>query len=361
MIISSFRRSILVLAPLLVLLQQGGAAAAPETATRLGDLDLDLEVSLVREGAGAKAYYAAVDGSTLEVDEVTVQAGTRIGELLRSRSIKPNGDALSVVYLLNPGVRDVGELAAGTSLMVPALAGDRTAPGELVQLSLEPQAKRRLKSMSPQIAGLAAELRGLPGEGVGAPGERDAVLAALDQVMSYLGKVNVVLEEGAAPFSPELLDQSIDGAEIVRSILDRAVQAGGRLGASEQQAVIDVARDMSLKARNFNVLLRSRPPSTRWRDVRVVVAVVQPPRQAPVPGLRVFYAPQALVDEPSAVRSFPELSPQVAKRLIEADYVFWAASPGSSEPVTERVREEIRRNPLDHDGEIKLQLSVLAR
>lgn len=352
--VSSFRRAILCLLPLLCLVQEGGVAAAPETTALLGGLDLT--VSVVQEDLGTVPCPAAGAESALETDTVTVDAGTNIGDLLRSRFIQPNGDALSVVYLLNPELRSIEGLEVGTSLVVPALSGDQAAPGALVQLSLVPQTKRELKMAAREIAASVSQVRELPMERVGKPGERAGVLAVLDEIVSYLGEVNSLVERGDVPLSPEMLDQSVDGALVVRGVLDQALRPGGRLGVAERQALIGVARDMNLKARNLDTIRGPGKSPRRWRDVQVVVAVVQLPGQAPVPGLRVFYAPEVLMDEPFAIRSFPELSPQVAKRLIEADYVFWAAPPGSSRPVTERLTQQIRRNP---DDEIKLQLSVL--
>ena len=331
-----------------------GVAAAPEETAPLGDLDFAL--SVMHEGPGADPHPPALPGSALKTDTVTVQAGTKIGDLLRSRSIAPNGDALSAVYLLNPEVRSLDPLEAGTSLVVPSIASDRAFPGALVRLSLVPQTKRELETAAGAIGPLVSQLRELPAERVGQPPEREEVLAALDEVVLYLDEVNSLVDKGDAPLSPEMLAQSLAGATLVREILDQTLGPGGQLSVAERQVLLGVARDMNLKARNFAGTRGQGVSSMRWRDVRVVVAVVQLPGQSPAPGLRVFYAPEALKDRPSAARSFPASSPQAAKRLIEADYVFWAAQPGSSQPVTERLTKQVRRNQQD---EIQLRISVL--
>jgi hypothetical protein len=369
------RRSILFLLPLLGFLQ-GGAAAAPETEAPLEGLDFTLSVvSEVRpesqrvephaweDRAGSNYAMARpgpdvrLDKSVLKTDTVTVQAGTRVENLLRSRAIVPDGDALSAIYLLNPEVRNVNDLKAGTRLVVPALAPGKVAAGARVQLVLIPGTKRDIEQLTGVLDGLVPQLAQLPAERVGTPAERQEVSKALEDVQGYLKQVNTFVTEGDMPLSPEMLGQFLDGARLVREVLDKALRPDGRWTGEDRQAIARIAEDMKLKAMNFDELRNpAGPAAMRWRDVRVVVSVVQVPGQKPVSDLRVFYAPEALVSKPFAVRSFPGLSPQVAKRLLEADYVFWGAPPGSSsQPVTDQVREEIRRR---HGDEIRIQVTV---
>ncbi len=360
--VTSFRRPLLLVA--LCALLPGGAAAAAETRAPLADLDVALHVVRPAPAAGqgaaddpaAKESVAVLDRSALGVDTVTVEAGSRIADLLRSRAIEPDGEALSAVYLLNPDLRDVDQLAPGARLVLPAVARETVGPGARVQLSLLPAAKRDLATHTRAIATLAAQLDALPDERVGPPAERQEVAKALGTVRGFLDDLAVLVEERQMPLSPELLTQALAGARLVHESLDRVARPDGRWSAADRQALLGVAADMDLKAGSLDEIRGPGKSPMRWRDVEVKVAVVQLPGQRPVSDLRVFYAPEALVGEPFAVGSFPGLSPQVAKRLIEADYVFWAAPPGSSRPVTEQLRQKVRRNP---EGEIQIEIAVL--
>jgi hypothetical protein len=292
----------------------------------------------------------------LETDTVAVQPKAKVGELLRSRSIIPDGDALTMVYLLNPDVRNVDVLESGTALVLPMVPPNKIAPGTQVELSLVPETKRQLNRTAREIDSLAVRFDEISAERAGTPDERKKLAEALEKVRGYLGDLNTLVQEKKMPLSPEMLTQSLDGARLVRETLDRTLRPDGQWSAEDRQTIAEVAGDMALKARNFDEIRGPGKSPVRWRDVRVVVAVVQLPGQKPVSDLRVFYAPQALVKKPFAVHPFPGFSPQVAARLIEADYVFWASSPGNSRPVTELLPQPIRRNPKD---EIQIQIAVL--
>jgi hypothetical protein len=338
MTVTHFRRSAFLLLPLLGLLP-GGAAAAPGTGGPLGDLDFALHS--VGRDPGASAKARTLDRSVLTTETVTVESGYKIKDLLQARSIDPDGEALSAVYVLNPEVEDVDALAPGTRLVLPAVPREKADPGSRVQLVLLPDTKRDLQATARAIDGLAAE--------------RKEISEALSSIRGYLEDLNVHIEDKDVPLSPEMLLQSLDGARFVREILEKSPD--GSLSAEDRQALVRVSQDVALKAGNLNEIKGPGKSPRRWRDVQVVVSVVQLPGQKPVSDLRVFYAPAALVGQASAARPFPGFSPQVAKRLIEADYVFWAVPPGGTRPVTEQLPQQVRRKAGD---EIQIQIAVQA-
>lgn len=343
----SLRRSLLFLLPLAGFLL--GAAAAPEKRPPLGDLDFTLHV--VRREPGAKSARAAavtMDKSVLKTETITVGRGSKVEDLLRSRAIDPDGESLSAVYLLNPDLRDVHAMTPGSRLVLPAIPRKEIGSKALVQMTLVPEIKRDLES--------ATRIIEAPAQLAGTPAELKETTAALRTIRSYLGDLLALVEAREMPVSPEMLRQSLDGARVVREVLERVSRSDGRWSAADRQALVRVSQDMALKAQSLAEIRGPGRSPMRWRDVQVVVAVVQLPGQKPVSDLRVFYAPEALLDKPFAARPFPGLSPQVAKRLIEADYVFWAALPGSSRPVTEQLRQKVRQA---QGGEIKLALAAL--
>ena len=114
-----------VLPALLSLFTFSSLAAAEDKPLPAG---LDLETSLVTPAGEASPAPPLVT--------TTVRAeGEPIEELLRGQRIRPGGDALALVYLLNPGLASVDPLPPGTSLVLPAVPAAEAArmpPGALV-------------------------------------------------------------------------------------------------------------------------------------------------------------------------------------------------------------------------------------
>lgn len=279
--------------------------------------------------------------SSLSGETLTVRAGDRIEDLLRARRIEPDGDALGAVYLMNQDLRNVSELEPGTRLNLPRFAGE-LRPAERVRLELVPETRADLRATTRALETLALRLPEVPAERLGAPDEREEVVGAVDEILGYLGELHRRIEGGEMPISPELLAQSLAGARAAGEALEPVLKPGGALGARERRLLVGVSEDLNLKSRNFDMLDAQGVPM-RWRDVRVVVQVVRTPGLDPVPGLRIFYVQEALADVPEAFRPFPGLSPDAAKRLIEADYVFWAAEAGDPRPRTDRLKQAVRQ------------------
>jgi hypothetical protein len=106
--------------------------------------------------------------------------------------------------------------------------------------------------------------------------------------------------------------------------------------------IAGVSEDLNLKARSFDEI-RGGGGAVRWRDVDVVVNVRRRSDRSQVSGLRVFYVNQRFKDRPDWVRPFPGMGSQVREKLLEGDYLVWAAEPGKSVPATEKIAVQVRK------------------
>ena len=83
---------------------------------------LDVEALLVAP-SGAASPAPPLVTTTVAVE------GEPIEELLRSQRIRPGGDALALVYLLNPGLGSVDPLPSGQTLVLRAALASYTCRG----------------------------------------------------------------------------------------------------------------------------------------------------------------------------------------------------------------------------------------
>lgn len=274
--------------------------------------------------------------SGFTAEQVTVQKGDTLGSLLRAHRIDPDGNALAAVFVLNPELESVASLRPGTRLSLPV-----APPGPPVHLSLATEIKEDLIAAAESLNDLAEKLSTLPTTRLGTPDQREDVIGALDEIRGYLDELNRLAQENRVPLDPELLRQSLVEARLTEATLGTPIRAGKGLTEADRRTIRGISDDLNLKAVNFDEIRKSRGMA-RWRDVRVVVHLSRASDRAPVSNLRVYYANQHFKDQPEA-RPFPGMSGQVEGRLLEGDYVLWAAEVGKTLPVTEKVAVKIRK------------------
>lgn len=313
---------------------------------------IDLEASLV-----------APSGETTPVPPLvttTITAeGEPIEELLRDRRIRPGGDALTLVYLLNPGLRSVDPLPAGATLVLPAVPAAEAARmplGALVRLSVAPKIRRELLASDSSLGPIVERVNLLPPARFEGPDEKEEVVGALDEIRGFLELLNLGITDGKLPLHPEVLRQSLAEARLVKTVLEDFVKAGKPLATADRETIVQISDDMNLKARSFDEMRRGGDRPRRWRDARVVVRVKGKEDGAPMSGLRVYYVPHALAGRREEVRQLGGTASEVAAWLPEADYLVWAAVEGRSKPLSPRIRVDVRRQ--EGEKEIVVDLPV---
>lgn len=282
----------------------------------------------------------------LVVETVTTD-GEPIEELLRARCIQPGGDALALIYLLNPDLTQVDPLPKGTALTLPLISARDAGPlppGALVRLNVAPAAKRELLASDLSLAPIVERVNLLPAARFEGPDEKEEVIGALDEIRGFLELLNLGITEGKLPLHPEVLQQSLAEARLVKSTLEAFAKSGKPLSAADRETIVQISEDMNLKARSFDEMRRGGDRPRRWRDARVVVRMKGEQDGAPVSGLRIFYVPRALAGQSKEVRQFSGLGSEASARLPEASYLVWAAPEGkAAAPLSRKVRVDVRR------------------
>lgn len=317
-----------------------------------------LPAGLEIEATLATSSGERMPASMLVLETVKAE-GEPIEELLRARRIQPGGDALALIYFLNPGLTQVDPLPSGAALVLPGLSAAEATqmpPGALVRVSVAPAAKRELLASDLALGPVVEKVNLLPAARFEGPDEKEEVIGALDEIRGFLELLNLGITDGKLPLHPEVLQQSLAEARLVKSTLEAFVKSGKSLSAPDRETIVQISEDMNLKARSFDEMRRGGDRPRRWRDARVVVRLKGEKDGAPVSGLRIHYVPSALAGQTKEVRQFAGLGPEASARLPEASYLVWAAAEGKATPLSPKVRVEVRRQ--DGDKEVVVDLPV---
>ena len=329
-----------------ILLLPGPLAAADEKPL---PADLGLDPVLISEGYVAAPLLVAV---------AVTAGGEPIEELLREQHIQPDGDALAVVYRLNPDLASLDKLPPGRTLTLPAMEGgaDGMAPGAFVRVRLAPVVKRELLAIDSSLGPIVERVNLLPVARFEGADEKEDVVGGLDEIRGFLALLNTGITGGKLPLPPEVLHQTLAETRLVKAVLEAFVKSGKPLPAADRERIVQISEEMNLRAGSFDEMRRGgdRPP--RWRDARVVVRLKGKEDGAPVSGLRVYYVPRVLSDRPEEVRRFDGLGPEVAARLPEASYLVWAGVEGNPKPLSPQARVDVRRQ--EKGKEVVVELPV---
>jgi hypothetical protein len=318
------------------LLWLSGLAAAPPAkgpgAERLQDVDLKI---------------AGKAGERIQTVRVTADAS--IDHLLRRSGVVPDGDALTITYLLNPGIQSLSSLPAGSQLFLPAYPGSLSPSGSDLppqHLLVETRTKAELREVQQSLETLIPRVSNLPAKRFTAPEEQAKAMARLGSVRDYLADLNQTARANQLPLQPSLLRESLAEARSIESELQSALRAPGPWPASLQGKITEVTDDFAIRALSFDEVRHGEEVPKRWRGALVVVHVFRPGHH-PIDSLRVYYAPRALVDRPQFTSPFGQVAAEVSQWLGEGNYLMWAGRAGDPAPVTKRLFVPVR---LAQDG-----------
>jgi hypothetical protein len=318
------------------LLSLSGLATAPPAsgpgAERLQDVDLKI---------------AGKAGERIQTVRVTADAS--IDQLLRRGGVVPDGAALTITYLLNPGIQSLGSLPAGSQLFLPVYPGSLSPSGSDLppqHLLVESRTKAELREVQQSLETLIPRVSSFPAERFAAPEEQARMMALLGSIREYLADLNQTARANQLPLHPSLLRESLAEARGIESELQSALRAPGPWPASLQEKIAEVTDDFAIRALSFDEVRQGEEVPKRWRGALVVVHIFRQGRH-PVDSLRVYYAPRALVDRPQFTFPFGQVAAEVSQWLGEGNYLIWAGRAGDPSPVTKRLFVPVR---LAQDG-----------
>ena len=302
----------------------------------------DLTFSLMRQSDGLTRQLP--DGAAkLGTAAVTVKAADTIAKLLRANGIFANGDSLAIVYQLNPAIKTLTPLPAGSTLTLPKVSGGATlrqalAKGELVVVSANDQLKRDVRTAATDLADTAVAVSRLAPDRFEASG-RDATARSLNAIADRLDIIRKIIMNGNVSLDRPLLQQILEQADLVRTRMRAFPASAEKLSAADQQRIKLVEEDLELKAGIFEETRGGEAAQKAALGVRVVVNTLK--NGNPVKNLRICYVPAALFDkEPS---TFGKVSSPADEMIPIGNYRIWAdaaCTPAPADSATFQIRKE---------------------
>ncbi len=290
--------------------------------------EYDVSVSLYRPSDNARRSLAQ---SSLTLTSVAQADAPSVQALLLRSHIYADADAISLIYALNPTLRDARSLKPGETIRIAEISESREAKsafldGFLFKIDFDRQTIAKVVALREGVHD-SLKTNTVPDCARSIPGD-------FDQIADHL-------EDRDQPTNHEMLAQIDSEVELLQR---RLKGEGGALTSADQAAVCAVATDLSLKREGFDnsrgeTATFLRPPLAR---VQVNTYLNAAERKA-VPMLRICYVPEALQDEPSETKQFATLSSPAESELPEADYIFWVTKDGNRSPLSERIRISVRR------------------
>lgn len=294
--------------------------------------DYDVSVSLYRPSDNARRSLAK---APLILASLSVSSEvTSVQALLMRSHVYADADAISLIYALNPSLRDAQSLKPGETIRIAEVKETQEAQSALLEGFLF-----KIRYDSQMIARVVA-LRPNVHDTVGA----HAIPDCARSIAEDFDRIADHLEDRDQPTNHEMLAQIDSEVLLLLRIFKSLPGDSGALTSADRASVCAVANDLSLKGKGFDNSRGDdstfmRPPLAR---VLVNTYLNASDRKA-VPMLRIYYVPEALQDEPSETKQFATLSSPAESELPEADYIFWAMKDGNRSPLSDRVRVSVRR------------------
>ena len=331
---------------------QGTPTVAPD------DWASDAAVVLVRQSDHTSLEVTAEDYA-FSSERITVGADDTLEELLASRGIYPDAEAMGAVYRLNP-LLDSTVLAPGTEVVLPKIEGEDLLEqsideGFLAAITLDMEAKRHLLETTDTVKALAVDVYALAPPRFAEVEAPDTLIGHLSAVEDFLGALSVVTTERSRPLNAEMLRQVNGEADLLRGILEERIATGSAFTRADEETIALVAESMQLRADHFQGARGPGEPPPPYPEEEVVVEVLAPDG-TPVNQLRVYFVPVALYGQANAWRPSREFTSPVKERLPVANYRVWAGKPNDPTPLTDVFGPlRLTKSPT---GSTKVQLMV---
>jgi hypothetical protein len=276
---------------------------------------------------------------------ITIRSGDTIEGLLTAASILPDAESFGAVYTLNPAL-DPKSLTPGREVALPAAEGGTVLStalrdGYLVALTLDVPGKRDLLEQIGALQKISPHVASLEGARFPSASDQQRSIDNLNSTTTFLGSVRTVIQEQTRPLDPDLLWQLRMETRHLVTMLGPIAQGQRSVTEENIRSLHAIAENMRLRADRFSRVRGPGDPPERYPRVRVMVRTVGADQKI-MPGMRVYYAPEALYGVANAAKPFRELSP-AGEYLVEANYRIWATVGTDPRPASEILQLSVRR------------------
>lgn len=273
---------------------------------------------------------------------IAVKGDDTIYTLLQANGILPDSEAFTLVYDLNPQLRDLKTLNGITSLQLPRVspASDlrkMAAGGELARVSVDPEMRSRLNE-STQI------LQNLVSSSVGVTSAQTQT--ELSTLAKWYGEIDKSYRRRTGPpLRRQTLLQLNDEAIALNALLQAAVQAKRPLSSDDEAQIAAIYDDLQKVMLHYGQALGNEAP--KGEDACDVIVNLKGVDASGSAEMRVYYTFNGLYRDPPAdppVKSseWTQLGSGHSSRLLnDKNYKLWASRDGDpGHPLTAPFRLE---------------------
>jgi hypothetical protein len=256
---------------------------------------------------------------------------TTIYSLLQANGIFPDSEAFTLVYDLNPLLRDVKDVKEGTSVELPKISPESSlqamaAAGNLARVSVDPDLRSRLSEMTRTLQALVSASEGVTSAKT--QEELNTVVKWYAQIDKSYGR------RTGPPLRAETLHELVDEAAALNSLLQTAGPAKRRLSAADEAQIDAIYDDLTKVMLSYGQALGNEAPKGE-QGCDVVVSIKGSATEANASdAMRVYYTFNGLyrdppTDPPVKSSEWMQLgSGHSARLLSDKTYKLWAARDG---------------------------------
>jgi hypothetical protein len=288
-----------------------------------------VNVDLVK--ADDLSHAAWPDGHfELTKEAVTTQETANIYDLLTADGIEPDVEAFTVVYDLNPSLKQVDPLPTGVNLVLPKVRGggnlqQKLKDGYLVMLTVDRTLRVEFAESASRLQDLSTRFADLPAERFADPAARSAIVSNVKALAVWFAYVQkTFLQRTGPPLRRQTLLGMHDEAAVLNSILAAIVRGQEKVTPTDQEQVNAIYTDIQVQMKKYDNIMAGEPPVADQR-YEVVVTIRNADR---LENPQVYYALEGLFRKPpkEPYESKP-FEKAVSGLLTFGDYVIWVGKP----------------------------------
>jgi hypothetical protein len=257
----------------------------------------------------------------LKAEFVTFQSNDKISALLEASGIKPDVNALSLVYDLNPTIDNLKSITPNFPILLPRIEGDiytqmAMTKGYRVSVAPELSAIHLVKVKEAEIKKVSGDIASLDPKRFPHPNDKAAISKILERTQNALR----ILGSNQFALSQKVLRQSAVEAEGIRAAVAEAIASKEPVGGSLVIAIETNTAALEAKTDDLS--------AGGSAQIRVEVQTRKKKGGKPVNDLRVFYAPEL---DLSAVDKYRDPTTPTTEALpIGGRFTFWAGEGDDS-------------------------------
>lgn len=256
--------------------------------------------------------------------------------LLKKNGFAPDSEALTVVYDLNPTIRDISDLSATRSVELPSVNENQALrkllqSGYLVELTVDPEIRGQLNDRIDALEKIAPSIRTITSD-------RNTQLQ-LERILGWFQEIKKRFHRRTGPpLRQSTLVEMRDEANQVYSVTYGASQEQRELTESEKQQIAAVFEDIQTEIKQYGQVLADIPPKPQ--SYYSVTVAIKGPDHALIDSLRVYYTFNGLfrplpAEPPIKSFGFKQLGSGKTENLLMKNYQIWAAKDGdANHPLT---------------------------